>query len=132
MREIKFRGLLLNKKDWVYGDLVHKAFDGYRTFDIGIKIPNCFADEVISKTVGQHSGFKDWYEGDIIQYPNKDVIGLICFGFYEYDNGADVYICGNGFYVQSETHNFIEPLFSVGFDRCNVIGNIHQNPELLT
>ena len=59
MREIKFRGKRIDTGEWIYGDLVHYAFDGIsKMVEVGIQQPNCYAVEVDPKTVGQYTEFK--------------------------------------------------------------------------
>lgn len=70
MRTIKFRGKRIDNGEWVYGDLVHDAFDGYdKTIPVGIQKPKCYAVEVHPETVGFISPYTDkngtkCYEGD--------------------------------------------------------------------
>jgi len=73
MREIKFRGKSKLTKTWIYGDLVHNAFDGFYIVDVAIKPDRCFPIEVDPETVGQLTGVKgkngeDVNEGDLIKY----------------------------------------------------------------
>lgn len=130
MREIKFRGKRLDNGEWVYGDLhirtpfphIHSEIDYSRV-------------NIDPHTVGQFTGLhdkygKEIYEGDIVKWiltmPEVGVNG----GYEEYhteeigeiqwDAGA-LYLgkyCAAGFAYESE-------------DYAEIIGNIHDNPELL-
>lgn len=113
------------------------------------------AFEVIPKTVGQYTGLTDKngkkiFEGDIVQYltyDDFDCQSIVKFGNYEQDGSDGEYnaIDCIGFYV--EVNNFTCPdwcendpwrfkdyrkqknLLEVA-SYCQVIGNIHDNPEL--
>lgn len=126
MREIKFRGRCLDNGEWVYGSLLvwedkdcsilyHK--DGDLFFEM-TKV------QVEPATVGQYTGMKDKngkeiYEGDIIS-------GGRTFHVIWDMRGA----CWTG-----EMHKDPERLLDLGFlitsKYIRIIGNIHDNPELL-
>lgn len=130
MREIKFRGKRLDNGEWVYGDLhIRTPFPHIHSeIDYG-KV------NIDPHTVGQFTGLhdkngKEIYEGDIVKWiltmPEVGVNG----GYEEYeteeigeiqwDAGA-LYLgeyCAAGFAYDSE-------------DYAEIIGNIHDNPELL-
>lgn len=120
MRTIEFRGKRLDNMEWVVGSLLQ---DDYGTCMIVE-----FADhheqwhEVAPKTVSQYTGLKDKngkeiYEGDILQ----DEMGFK--GEISYSMAAFYGDFGEG----------IEPqYFSEGLhEACIIVGNIHDNPELL-
>ncbi len=145
MREIKFRGRRVDTGEWVYGDLVTKE-DGYSYTDRSREKPssNCWIIEqkgelcidefssgcavwthekfiqVIPKTVGQYTGLKDKngkeiYEGDVVRCWG----GEYRQGYWEHDRKITINNMINDCFMMGE-HEFIE-----------VIGNIHDNPELL-
>jgi len=102
MRTIKFRGLRVDGKGWVYG---HYYDDEIQSFIIsGI---NTY--EVIPESVGQFTGLidiegKEIYEGDYVQAPwhfTKDKIASLIFDedfFYavrEYNLEDNLKITGN-------------------------------------
>ena len=139
MRDIKFRGKRVDNGEWVKGCLLTRS-DG-KTFIVkecdlesydGETTDLLCIDwyEVIPETVGQYTGLKDKngleiYEGDIVKdkwKPNSEVL------FGEYDNG-EVYEdiqAGIGFYLKND--KWIESFCDKNIE---VIGNIHDNPELL-
>lgn len=145
MRTIKFRGKNLKGK-WVYGSLftgiapndkklyyvilTDEKYDaeGYLPKDIALGF---HADEVhivTSDSIGQFTGLtdkncKEIYEGDIVQSKLKrlrkyDEILQICFANSEY--------CGKDKYGSSTSLSLLED-----YHTLEVIGNIHDNPELI-
>lgn len=130
MREIEFRG---KRIEWIYGSLVHIT----ETYKGEEDIQKCniyqivtfegIAFDVIQETIGQYTGLKDKngkkiFEGDIV----KDEY---CIYKVVYD--------GNGYYVEVDkllkecgTEKGLLYDFS-DYKDIEVIGNIHDNPELL-
>ena len=122
MREILFRGRRKNgDKRWVKGDLIHGRA-GY----VGIMNRNCLGTsfEVDPETVGQYTGLhayngKSVFEHDIVKaYDPLDEISFI--GVVKYFDGS-FYICGTDFCSYYRWMDY----------EVEVIGNIHDNPELL-
>lgn len=132
-REIKFRGKRLDNGEWVVGSLLQ---DDYGTCMIVE-----FADhheqwhEVDPETVGQFTGLKDKngkyiYEGDIIEC--VDSHGKPVRHFVEFCERR-------GYYAQYFAGHSPLPAYEAGpiyqdyIDEFGkyVIGNIHDNPELL-
>lgn len=116
MRDFKFRGREKESNKWVFGYARHwKCCYGDEWH---IQGENDNVHIVIPETVGQFTGLKDHkgreiYEGDIIRY--KDENGRV---YYEND------CFGVAFY-----HDYATLLMVC--DECEVIGNVHDNPELL-
>jgi uncharacterized phage protein (TIGR01671 family) len=123
MHKILFRGKPKNELiDWVYGyyfysELTCKHCIMGESKDYGY---NCI--EVIPETVGQYTGLKDKngtkiFEGDITKhrsnYSGNDVVAVIT-----YTDGCFLAMADkdSGFNIS---------------DKLEVIGNIHDNPELL-
>jgi len=141
MREIKFRGKRKDDGKWIYGNLVilrNKYFICEKDTSIfDTYFEHCFK-EVIPETVGQYTGLKDKngkeiFEDDIVDDNWYDVYGekinkylIVKFGEY---CGLDYYDYPNyGFYLENENGEqyalpYHEPI--------KIIGNIHDNPELL-
>lgn len=124
MREILFRGKTLYEGEWITGYLSKEPADSnYYIQPVGKNI----CDVVNPETVGQYTGVDDCtgrkiFEGDLVKgFDNytgeiyQDVTGLV--KFYKGSFGA-------------EWNNCFEP-FSITDDEIIVIGNIHDNPELL-
>lgn len=130
MHEILFRGKRLDNGEWAYGFLV-KMFGAYHIID---KDDENTAYEVIQETVGQYAGLKDnngkrIFEGDIVAQnwydydePRDDSFGKVVFCEYDYS-----------FSVMDVNKDGFMPLGRCGSYHweVEVIGNIHDNPELL-
>ena len=125
MREILFRGKT-ERGEWIEGFYIKDVIETY----IYDKYRNTRMQSVIPETVGQYTGLTDKngkkiFEGDIVK-AQDDVFGSpFCDGII-------------GKIVYDECAFFIEPKNPVDsqrlFDECavyEVIGNIHDNPELL-
>lgn len=131
MREIKFRGRD-EHGDWHYGAFMGVFFDGVvapieyaNIYDDGM------ANRVLPDTVGQFTGLTDSegreiYEGDVIRsvmLPHMRT--AVCNGCVVYRNGA--------FYVEYIDHTYanLGDLIFYSGTSSTVIGNIHDNPDLL-
>ena len=151
MREILFRGKSVDSDKWVEGSFVpdlREVFysnylcDGFIK-PFGKTKEERLMVEVERETVGQYTGLTDKngkkiFEGDIISYqrdnedcpfPNKDTsrrIGRVFFQDFrasfavaEGRNGSDM--------LNQDLYKYVR-----GGNRTEVIGNIFDNPELLT
>ena len=136
MREILFRGKGIKDNVWVYGDLLQDKCGHTR---IQAQSPLRFSNEVDFSTVGQYTGLTDKngkkiFEGDIIKTNLVSSIGIIKFGEH---------VCNPSNYVADESHiGFYVDWFEYDCVRRDlgfftrrglpeIIGNIHDNPELL-
>ena len=140
MREIKFRGKRIKNGEWVYGDLLQKN-SGRKVIMTNLHTWGDNPDDVEPygeyitvdpNTVGQYTGIKDKngkeiYEGDIVKTPLLDPI----FGDILADAWCNALIRFNqGSFVVSyyNSHNiYLQDLC----DKIELLGNIHDNPELL-
>lgn len=146
MREIIFRGKRLDNGEWVYGSL----FVGFKKSYIcpeAIAMYNfdgalCLGGfiEVDPSTIGQYTGLKDKngkmiFEGDMIK-PFDDEIDKMVVEFHQGQfllclYGERGYMAEYGWEEEGNYGCFeAEPLSSYGHD-IEVIGNIHDNPELI-
>lgn len=133
MRTIKFRGKRLDNREWVIGQLVKMWGEWHILNSDNVNT----AYPVDPATVGQYTGLKDRdgrdvYEGDIF----KDSSGVLRTVFqvpgglafeenpvaFGYDHRAPVYPYSP--LAESQNEAWISQC-------CEVIGNIHDNPELL-
>lgn len=127
MREILFRGKRVDNGEWTEGDLIqsrdktyiHPKANSFRVSETGLS-KLIVLREVYPETVGEYIGLTDKngkkiFEGDIIRSNSER--GYI--EYYPNDCAFDV-VDDHGFYwLISEMSNI------------EVIGNIHDNPELL-
>ena len=124
-RTIKFRGKDTFKSEffpakWWYGGIMQDEKDTWmcvKTEEKGI-----ISVKVIPNTVGQFTGLtdkngKEIYEGDII----------LCKGKYLYQ----VEWISDGFMMRGKTYGGVTSIQSFLPIQREVIGNIHDNPEML-
>lgn len=126
MREILFRGKFTKTGEWVYGSAYCSA-EKTIIIEVSETMPTRIEGKyVIPKTVGQYTGLTDKkngkkvFEGDIVRMHYTDEYTEV--GFIRYSN-----CCCRFFFVDPLTVEY-------GFDETDVfevIGNIHDNPELL-
>lgn len=119
-REILFRGKAGNK--WCFGYLIEYLSGKRYISDHG----EAFPYEVIPETVGQYTGLTDRngvkiFEGDVCRYQNvfssKPHIGTVRY----YADAKPV----------SDDGQYYVDLAECNPEDLEVIGNIHDNPELL-
>ena len=147
MREIKFRGKCIETNQWVYGyyDCVRTPFINWME-EYGMGGMLCSA-QVDPKTVGQYTGLKDKngteiYEGDILKMHQflfdgneyeKETIGVIKWGEYGWllsqIDGKEV----NEYmgHKNGEGETYLIHFYGLHEESFEVIGNIHDNPELV-
>ena len=135
MREILFRGKRTSNGEWVYGDLLNVGVD----YDYAIRTysgrEHGQVNAVNENTVGQFAGLTDKngkkiFEGDIGRYKQTDGAKrngkpIICTGKVVYNAKTASYA------VESKDEagcNYFDYFPIKDFE---VIGNIHDNPELL-
>ena len=135
MRNILFRGKRLDNGEWVYGSLV--TFNGFHVI-VDHHTPNGDEVRVIANTVGQYTGLKDRavemsWEGGVFKEDDSGIVrsvfrvpgGLafednpVTFG---YDHRAPVYPYSS--IAEMQNASWLSQC-------CEIIGNIHDNPDLL-
>ena len=126
MREHLYRGQRCHDRKWVYGNLIKDTNGTHYIYPSEVIVPDGHhlqfdTDEawwVIPETVGQYTGLKDKngakiFEGDIMRVEHQGVyIGPVYYEEAQWFGAKD--------YLQRAVD-----------DGAVVIGNIHDNPELL-
>lgn len=146
MRDILFRGKRKKDGKWVYGN--YAITDNNEKQQHFIFQNKAFEFEVESETVGQYTGLTDKngkkiFEGDIVKtqpfsdkpYSSKAKykkhIGVVEYRIRHFKNH---------FYEQDYEAKWTVTIIDYGkftcynwneFFKCEIIGNIHDNPELL-
>lgn len=134
MREILFRGKRMDDGEWVEGYLV-KAVGG-ECMILPVTTEHCGGAEFSEgyhcdpTTVGQYTGLKDKhgkriFEGDILRWTGEDG-----------ETGKVIVIFAGGSFLLKCVEVLDAPAdpfdeFDRGGQTLEVIGNIHDNPELL-
>ncbi|MGN0352407.1 MAG: YopX family protein [Roseburia sp.] len=133
-----------DNREWVEGFLIYDERDNqYRIiekleYSTGTCIHTSYAPRVDRRTICQCTGLKDKngkliWENDIIKEFNSSGdewnLSQIVFGEYSLNLGW----CAKGI---KTLHEYNRRLFNVGFGtseagKCEVVGNIFDNPELL-
>lgn len=130
MREILFRGKREDNGVWIFGSF-HKKIESCFIITLPIITSQSKVDPA---TVGQYTGLTDKngkkiFEGDIVVYDNSPYNaycepiageiawrnGSLCFKYKVWKSASYRSLCSDDFFAA----------------KCEVIGNIHDNPELL-
>lgn len=137
MRTIKFRGRHLCGQ-WYYGNLIVRETDSpvtetphaYKCVMVG-EVEDGSEEEVEEETVGQWTGLldknnKEIYEGDIVK--TKGGWGGIVLW-----NSRGYFYIKDGSYYEDEEPDLspIGSLLCCERKQLEIIGNIHDNPELM-
>ncbi len=152
-REILFRGKRVDNGEWIQGCLLIDDMFADKSkwrYEIVFRNERMAKDkaEVIPSTVGQYTGLTDKmdieiFEGDILEVDVRDKEKIAKM---EYDSFLDPtkkavwsveykerYAGGNGYYFYGKDRRFSKQATQSTIGNCHaiIIGNIHDNPELL-
>jgi uncharacterized phage protein (TIGR01671 family) len=133
--EYKFRGKRLDNGEWVFGYFT-KNRPSPKTSEPPYTLQTAIDHEekgviltslVDPATVGQYTGLKDKYrceiyEGDILETFDQGQIRQLWY--VRFEQGCFIAALDN-------LPNYIQPFVRVDFAQVEVIGNIHDNPDLL-
>ena len=150
MREIIFRGKHIKNGVWVQGSYYHLTEFYGDNCNYHYIIETCDEREdkmmnyfpVDFETVGQYTGLKDKngkmiFEGDIVKNEWCFIKGnsIVRFGEYKSLDRSNDYQCGHlGFYLEHISDfnkRTVRKDIMYFANKCEIVGNIHDNPELL-
>lgn len=135
MREILFRGKRADNGEWVYGVPIKKALAGSHDGYYPKIIPECdgrhqtiYSTAIKEETLGQYTGLTDKngtkiFEGDIL----KTKYGRLCKVEWV-SSPCDV--CWDLTPIETK-HEYADEYDLWRSINLEVIGNVHDNPELL-
>jgi hypothetical protein len=139
-REILFRGKLEYNGKWIYGDLLQYengdvAIFGEKLSSFGCECTEMSKrDRVIPDTIGQYTGLKDKdgnkiFEGDILEYigKRKDNMNKVYRRKVVFHEGMFALLSKELQAYSALKHHCMED----GRFAWRVIGNVHDNPELM-
>lgn len=143
MREILFRGKREDSREWVYGYLNRHPSPvqiGDYNNPWTIHVPPADPDDngrvywIDPSTIGQYTGLTDKngakiFEGDIVRFVEWRRGDACWVGSVSYDYGS-MFVVRGGENKECKTEFEIQ-LSRIDKKRIAVIGNIHDNPELL-
>lgn len=138
MREIKFRGKTKDG-EWVYGSLCTNPYDDDDVEIVDHSKVFLPRESVLPDTIGQYTGLKDAngkeiYEGDLVRTAfSERVFGMVAWHSdgYFYLLESDCIINDYGESPHSALGEVIKFVIDDTPSRIQVIGNIHDNPELI-
>ncbi len=154
MREIEFRGKVRDCNEWVSGSLVYIPFDDGSAYCC-IMENNCDDEDlpytnnnsgtfdgsmtpVDKETIGQFTGLCDKngtkiFEGDILcmtfsnEFTNNEEVKI--YKYVKFNDGMFATFYKDEYGEEMEDNRLCKALIEV--DKLEVVGNIHDNPDLL-
>ena len=150
-KEMFFRGKRLNNGEWVCGSLIQMDSEGSQSFIFPFykyassltcaQIVSMFMVAVDPTTVGQFTGLCDKngvkiFEGDIVKthYANavkSDFVETVVFHNGRFCANSNISETGQWWTSLADGVPHVSFDKSVYMESCKIIGNIHDNPELV-
>ena len=125
MQEILFRGKRIHDGKWIVGSLHIEKFENDKEY-LCCKINQC---DVYPETVGQYTGLTDKNDNKIFE---GDIVAGALHWFEQKKNGVVTFRDGSfgllWYHGEAELFNPFTSMCNITYE---VIGNIHDNPELL-
>ena len=123
MREILFRGKRIDNGEWEYGGCVSTENEVFLIYNQTHSI-DLEPHTVEKRTIGQYTGLTDRngkkiFEGDIVSTVDGNYL-VFCDDY-----------AGFHFEIRRELTGGYIKLESLSFYECEVIGNIHDNQDLI-
>lgn len=142
MREILFRGKRKDTGEWAYGYFVSQGEETYifeqaevdKGIDLGGSLDCCEMREVIPESLGQYIGLTDKngkkiFEGDVL-VSARHIVPINEKIIISYDNASYTYASIRRFF--KDCYDPIDDNeYGIYIEEYKIIGNIHDNPELL-
>ena len=133
MREILFRGKRVSgNKEWIFGNANY--YPNLNRWFIRLhptmNVLQTLEDEIVANTIGQYTGLIDKngkriFEGDIVDVEyDIQYIGVAAERI-----GLFTVVFNDGCFMKEKPSGGL--FHFIPSDKCKVIGNIHDNPELL-
>lgn len=136
MREILFRGKRVDNGEWIYGDVIQFPMHGIvRIIEQNSDNDGSYGDsEIDCDTLGQFTGLTDKngkkiFEGDIVKITGFHTTAIAAV---KYGSASEKSTHWGWYFDDNDGHTYF--LMSKAFCKdynAIIIGNIHDNPELL-
>ena len=138
MREILFRGKRVDNGRWVEGQYTCEEYEPHLLKVLHIDriaiAGACVSVGVIPETVGQYTGLKDKngtriFEGDIVKITGFHTTAIAAV---KYGSPSEQSTSWGWYFDDNDGHAYflMSKVFCIDYNAI-VIGNIHDNPELL-
>ena len=128
MHEILFRGKRIDNGEWFVGFYGKSGEKTYIIYDNDIAVAYVSMKEVIPETIGQYTGLTDKNGKKIFE---GDIVVVYARGYHTVCTVSWAETVAHFQLWQINTIPKTSTNLNLGNYDCEVIGNIHDNPELL-